>query len=53
MLILGRDGKYNLEAGIKKLGIVSSYAKKPVSWPLLRKPGLNPFPILPGGPKYY
>ena len=24
----GRDGKYNIEAGIKKLGIISAYAKK-------------------------
>jgi mannan endo-1,4-beta-mannosidase len=48
----GRDGKYNLEAGVKKLGIVSAYAKKAASWRRLQKRGLNRYLILTGGQRY-
>ncbi|WP_449436798.1 hypothetical protein [Pedobacter steynii] len=38
---MGRDGKYNLDAAIKKLRIVSAYAQKMVSLRYLQKQDWN------------
>ena len=40
----GRDGKYNLEAGIKKLGIVSDYARKAGKLAAFTETGLESIP---------
>ena len=40
----GRDGKYNLEAGIRKLGIVSSYANKAGKLAAFTETGLESIP---------
>jgi mannan endo-1,4-beta-mannosidase len=40
----GRDGKYNLEAGVKKLGIVSAYAKKAGKLAAFTETGLESIP---------
>lgn len=40
----GRDGKYNLEAGIRKLGIVSDFAKKTGKLAAFTETGLESIP---------
>ena len=40
----GRDGKYNIEAGIKKLGIISAYAKKAGKLAAFTETGLESIP---------
>ncbi len=49
----GRDGKYNLEGGIKKLKIVSDFALKPINSRLSQKQAWSRFPIQHGGRVHY